>query len=473
MASIQSRTDPRVAKSDISLRDRLTNIVASGLDLVETDARRKAFPNISRDMAKDLMPAIENIPIIGQGLAAEDIGEAAKSGNRLDLAMAILGLIPGAGPEKKAAEGVADVTRTMKHGVSANKLRRPLEEMTATHVPAPGPPLLPRKEFNFEEVPIGSHFVPLWGDRTRANEILTGVNEMQFENPVHQQGGSNFTRGPQQQSEDAAYWASNPGVITTQAGRTKALQEGGDPVFAAHVAMGPHSGDYSAQTTNTLMEMLKHSKLTDEAKAAFDKAMREPWTDYGELPDFPGIDKITPEWIANAGDMRKKLAKLMDQGRFQNLGFPDVGSARKAVTDPELLNVPTGSTGHNIVRVGPEAVQAITDPKIPHADYASQLGPGGYVGSTEGVPWNVFWSDWMKTRPPGENPSYTGRAFGMQDVKQKVTQEWLDNLMNYKMSEQGKKLGLAGAIGAGLITAAQARDMFGYEDDESGRARAG
>ena len=42
-------------------------------------------------------------------------------------------------------------------------------------------------------------------------------------------------------------------------------------------------------------------------------------------------------------------------------------------------------------------------------------------------------------------------SFGRQPVVQRKTQEWLDNLMAYKASEQGKKLGLAGAIGAGLI----------------------
>jgi hypothetical protein len=115
MASIQSSTDTRVAKPEMSLRDRLTGNLASGLDLFETDARRKAFPNISQDMARDLMPLVENVPGVGQGLAAEDVGVASQSGSKLDMALAILGLIPGMGGEKKAIEGVADVANVGRH----------------------------------------------------------------------------------------------------------------------------------------------------------------------------------------------------------------------------------------------------------------------------------------------------------------------------------------------------------------------
>jgi len=488
MASIQSSTDPRIAKPEMSLRDRLTGLIAGGLDFFETDARRKAFPNISQSMAKELTPIAENLPIVGQAVAAEDVGEAYKSGSKFDMALAALGLIPGFKAERKAAEGVGEVasmighnggpplhpprpppTRTMEHGVSSNKLRRPLEEMTATHELAPGPPLLPQKEFNLNDVPIGSTFVPLVGDRTLAGKLLTGVNETKFENPVHQQGGSDFTRGPQMQ-EEGAYWASHPGVISNMRNRTRSAQESGDPVFAAHVAMGPQSGDFSLQTTDAILEQLKHAKLSPEAIQAFNDAMAAPWTkDFpNRIENFPGVDKLSREWSAGASaDERKKLAKLMDQGRFQKLGFPDIGSTRKAITEPTLLNAKTGDTGHNIVRVGPEQVQAITDPKIPHSDYASQLVRGSHEGTiTGGVPWNEFWSDWFTARgKPNENPSHTGKAFSTQDVRQKVTQEWKDRMMKlaeFKKTDEGRRLGLAGATGLGLITAAQAKEEFGY-----------
>ena len=118
MASIQSRTDPRVAKPQVSLRDRLSGYMASGLDLFETDARRKAYPNISQDMAKELMPIVENVPGVGQGIAAEDLGQAVKDKSWWGMGAAALGLVPGLGGEGKVAkdlvEDVADVGKAAK-----------------------------------------------------------------------------------------------------------------------------------------------------------------------------------------------------------------------------------------------------------------------------------------------------------------------------------------------------------------------
>ena len=69
------------------------------------------------------------------------------------------------------------------------------------------------------------------------------------------------------------------------------------------------------------------------------------------------------------------------------------------------------------------------------------------------------------TRSLGESPSNTMYAFGRQDVSQKVTPQWKDKLLRlreFKMSDEGKKLGLAGAISAGIITASEAQEMFGH-----------
>ena len=47
--------------------------------------------------------------------------------------------------------------------------------------------------------------------------------------------------------------------------------------------------------------------------------------------------------------------------------------------------------------------------------------------------------------------------------------EWLERIVNYARSPQGKKLGLAGAIAAGLLTTDQAQEMFGAAGEESPR----
>ena len=103
MASIQSRTDPRVAQPAMSLRDRLTGYMESATCQPTGGAKLLPEDGVKQDtLAKDLMAPLENAPGVGQGLAAEDLGQASQSGDKLDMAMAILGLMPGGGPEAKA-----------------------------------------------------------------------------------------------------------------------------------------------------------------------------------------------------------------------------------------------------------------------------------------------------------------------------------------------------------------------------------
>jgi hypothetical protein len=355
-----------------------------------------------------------------------------------------------------------EVLKTWSHPISNIKLRRPLEDMTATY--RPGTPLVPRKEFDFESAPMGSLFFHFSGDRSAASKTLTGVNDQLFQDSIALRNGSDFMRTLEAEA-NKVFWANASSVAKVLEGRIRKLQETGNPVFGAFAAMGPLAVDYQSAMTRALLELIKLGKpLAPEAKNAFDVAMRSPWRDFRAVPDFPGIGSITDDWLTTAGWRRNKIAKLMDTDRFQSIGFPDVGSARRALTLPELLNVPTGATGHNIVRVGPEPVVRITDPKVPLPDFRTQLESGSYAGSsTVQFPIDIFWSDWMKTRPQGEHPYKTMISFWRQPVVQRKTPEWLDRLMSYKMSAEGRKLGLAGAIAAGLITANEAQELFGFE----------
>jgi hypothetical protein len=384
-----------------------------------------------------------------------------------DRAMNAAGMLTlGAG----AVPAEADALRaglTWKHPVSVNKLRRPLEEMTATY--KPGSKLLPEKEFNFEEVPEGSHFVALLGDRTMGGKRLTGVNDTPFENPVDLQAGSDFLR--RQRNPDDAFWASDKGPTTGYQNLIRGLQETGDPVYGVTAAMASRSGDYSAQTTKTLLEMIKQQPLSRKAKKTLDDAMRAPWgKKIPGYPDWPGVDNVTDEYLQGAGSARTKFAQLLDSDRMAKLGGPDVGSARKAVTHPELLDAPLLGTGHRIVKVGDEAVRHITDPKVPHFDYASQLAAKGttFDGGVKPIPGVNFWADWAKRQKPGLDAAKLQRSFQTQGVTQRKTQEWLDNLMKFVESEKGQKLGIAGAIGAGLLTADEAMEMFGTDGAAEG-----
>lgn len=372
----------------------------------------------------------------------DDAQRSYDAGNYGGMALGALSVVPMAGKADDAA-------KTMWHGVSSAKLRRPLEEMTATYEDVGR--MLPQKIASPEDLPVGSTIIPGIGDRTAAGKMLTGINETKFENPVHLQGGMDFMRG-QSQIEDGSAWASHDTVIDGIAKRAIKHGKDGNPVFLAYSPMGGESGDFSRMTTNSILEMLRANPVDDAAKKALNKAMRETESkDFAKVPNFD-IDQMLRgegEWM-NSGNVRKKLAKLLDKNSFAKLGFPDVGSIRKAVTAEDLLNVETGSGGQAISRIDP--TRTFTEAKTAHADYPKHMA-GTYIGGFERpIPREIMYPDFMATRKPGENPSQLNRAFSMQDVSQKVNQQWLDRIMAYLQSPEGVKLGIGGAIAAGLLT---------------------
>jgi hypothetical protein len=364
--------------------------------------------------------------------------------------------------------------------VSVNKLRRPLEEMTSTSVPNPNEPLLPMpaEPFDFASVPVGSQYLALSGDRTLGGQLLTGVNETRFKNPVPQQGGGDYMR--REDNPEGAFWASHRNVISGYKNKLDELQEEvfsdkyqkkypGADIYATTAAMAPESGDFSLQTTRSVMESMRRQPMAKTARDtlydAIDAKMKAYWKeDFPEVPNWPGMrSKRVDAFLEQTAQAGKKLTKMLDSNEFAKLGGPDIGAIRKAITHPELLDAPLLATGHRIWRVGPEAVEHITDPRLSHDDYASQLAARGgeFMGGGHTIPGKRFW-DFAKARE-GMNESHLQRGFNMNRVVQQHTQEWLDKLMSYIDSPEGKKLGVAGAIGAGLLTSAEALELFGTD----------
>jgi hypothetical protein len=322
---------------------------------------------------------------------------------------------------------------------------------------------IPRHVFNLDKVPVGSWIVPSVWDPSAAGKWLTGVNGMRFHVPVKLDAGSDMVRGPQMR-DDNVFSASALAQSQAQASHIRRLQATGYPVYTTHLTLGPESLDFTSKMVRTLLQMIKPEKLTKDAKTSFDIAMRSPWRGHTPDPDFPGLDKITDEWIDEPGSgwRRTKFVKLMDTGRFRDMGFPDVASARWAITLPELRNVPIGTTGHHFTLVGPEPVAPVLNPTHPMSDFDTQLRSGTYAGrSPSPIPMDLFW-DVLRSLPADQSVYKKLNPFVRHQVAQRVTAEMQDRVMRYWESEEGKRLGWAGAIAAGLITADQARDLFGY-----------
>ncbi len=120
--------------------------------------------------------------------------------------------------------------------------------------------------------------------------------------------------------------------------------------------------------------------------------------------------------------------------------FPNVTITRFAITNPELLHAPTGSTGYSIMGIEPHR-SIITDPAIPHGTgglrtYSTDL-PAVYMGGyKDPLPMNIAWRDWWNNLDPKfQDPSKTSQMLRkfreFDNPTQEFTPEYVDTTMNY------------------------------------------
>jgi hypothetical protein len=324
---------------------------------------------------------------------------------------------------KLASEyGVEPKEETWYHGISKNKLKRPIEEMSIETIDKNN--VIPRK-FIIPTDLEGAVIVPALGDRTAANQWLTHINEKELAYPVDLEGGANFMRSAAASGPDQAAWASQQGIISRLAKAAEAASKTGEP-HLAFTAMSNRSGDYSGIMTDAILSQLPESKIAKKDIKAFDNAMEK------FDPKWPGIkDKNIKDHLMNKGPLKTRFAETIAAKPFQDAGFPDIGSTRFAITDPELLHVPTGSSGYAISKLSPSG-RIIVDPAVPHSTYKAQLPSEGYVGGLEHqLPLDVMYSDWIKKQNPDllANAAKRDYKFKLDLPTQHANPEWVDQAM--------------------------------------------
>lgn len=332
------------------------------------------------------------------------------------------------GVPAKAGEAALGSSPTWYHPIARNKLDRPLEEMSATRVPTTE--MAPRKIIEPEKVQ-GRVLTTLPGDRTAAGFNLTAVNERPLAHEVQLQGG------PEYMLANKALWASQQGAANIFQDRINALaQQYGQKPLATFTAMGQRGGDYAHMNTDTVLGMLPSSKVLKKDKVAFDEAMRDRgFTDFVGLADPKKRDALREQMLnRDSGNLRKAFLEEMAAKPWQEKGFPDVGSARFATTNPDILHDPHLSSGYMIGETAPGR-PTVNDP-AQHLTYTTQI-PGKAIGGFErAIPIDVMYPDWYKTRPKGEASPHTQRAIITQGPHQVADQRWVDRVTEYLRRER-------------------------------------
>jgi hypothetical protein len=313
------------------------------------------------------------------------------------------------------------------------KLREPFSTLTSKTEQLP---ILPDVPISPERL-LGGYGLPLYGDRTMAAKNLLDVNGVPLTTSQHLGGGGRFM-----QETPGSIWASEQGRITNLLNRQRELEEasGGAPVYGVHTAMGPLGGDFAKMTTRPLLDLMGQAKgdITDKAARAFDREARSE--DWG-ITDWPGVKSGSgsfEEWLTStSGGNRANLAKIVQKGQYRDQGFPDMAALRKAIIEPELMDVPMLTTGMSVGQFEPGG-RAIFDPVKPHDTYPVQAA-GSHVGNMGQVPFELMFPDFMSTRRAGEQLPHTGRTVELQVPSQKFDDQWLDRIMPWWLSRGQKK----------------------------------
>ena len=285
----------------------------------------------------------------------------------------------------EGAPMMTDIKPTAKSG----HLITPLQEMEASYAPKGN--LMPSKTADIEAMQReGAYLMPLVGDRTPAGTLLTGYQGRELAKPVNQQGGPDYTRSEFAMGEDPSGWRSRLSASKRMQGAVSKMA-GEGPVYGAHVAMGIKAADSSHMMLHSLLHQVPKLKIKAADIKAFDKEMREKFPASEQFPmPWPGIKNIEAvhDFFYNQpGKIKERPGKHvsefvqnMDSVRWRSKGFPDVGAARFANTDPYLLAEPQLATGASLARLDPSTrrLQENT-PERSHGTYTHGM-PGQYAG---------------------------------------------------------------------------------------------
>ena len=308
------------------------------------------------------------------------------------------------------------------------------------------------------------------GDRTAGDVELRNVGNIALRRPVRLYAGPEYM-------DTGDTWASHKGVMTPKQNVLLPAIESGEDVGFAYTPMGERSGDFARHQGQLFSEMLYSSKMPRKSAAKVNEVIKSI-ADAQSAKDLARLNKarvkegrkpltrakstkvpsITSEgfrdWFdsQSAEGVRKPFLQAMDASPMKALeGVPDVGEARFAATNPELVQSEWGSTGF---RFGtPDVSRGLLE--ADHPTYDTKLAAKeGSRSQTYGqqIPWTIAARDTALPRLAksamdtgafrrGQNVPFSGRrstlpsdqrVFTMNPkTSQMIDQQYVDEATTY------------------------------------------
>tara|TARA_R110002020_G_scaffold325078_1_gene540692 strand:+ start:158 stop:1333 length:1176 start_codon:yes stop_codon:yes gene_type:complete len=178
----------------------------------------------------------------------------------------------------------------------------------------------------------GRPFITSMSDRTRADGLLTGINDVNFNNSIDMMGGQGYMfRFPNQ------VWASGKNPINALDINAKTIKSvtGEDPLYIPF-RMSPTGGDFSHMTGETMLAYADAAMPLKQKKKA-DKLIKSL------IPEWKGMSdpKSIKQYSDASDEVRKEIQSQLDK-QFRASGGLGRGEARLAVSDPNQLTAQDG-----------------------------------------------------------------------------------------------------------------------------------
>jgi hypothetical protein len=272
----------------------------------------------------------------------------------------------------------------------------PFEELEAQFSPKHN--LMPRKELDIEQLKREkARLVPLVGDKTPADTLLTGVQGVPLSGFVNQQGGGNYARSEFATGDDPSAWRSRAGAAKSMQEKAHRMHDPERPLYGVHVSMGHKSGDSSHMLLHAAIRHIdgiqnSNRPISSSDIRAFDEEMRAKFPSSPQFPmEWPGIlntDRVHDFFYNQPGKAKArpgkhvtKFVQNLDSVRWQKAGFPNVAALRFANTEPELLGEPQGATGFTVSRLDTSTKRLQpNDSRLAHETYTHGMPSLGYAG---------------------------------------------------------------------------------------------
>lgn len=424
----------------VSGNETLRNVINPGrMWPISGEDSIKAWESVSGELPKakttpgQIADFVAQVATPGPGELASGVSMAALA---LPAAKKVIRLEDVAKELGVAPVDLANTYSSLKYGKRRGPNDTPPEEWTKTVIEQPHAPLQKRKLEDY----LGMTFTMSPADTATVDHV-TGYNGKDLASTVSPGGGPRYNMTPE--NADKA-WAAAPVMAQKEINRMKRLEDAGHTPVTAATTMRVDGVDYNASMSDIILQRLQEGGLTKKEMTELNDflitGLHRDLKDEFRPELFPGIGsekaiEASRKYLLNSspgsqGKVRAMMPKVLDARLGRELGAPEIGPIRFAVTDDEFAMQPSQNVGTSLFQIDPNGSPIPSD----HGTYAAALPkkPGGTSGRLETlIPGGIFFDDWAAKKGiklNANNQMSNVKSFNMSGVTQKITPQFLDKM---------------------------------------------